>query len=277
MSYPPANHSNQKGATLIELLVGISIGLLTVAVGLGAIMVSRGVSGTVSDASQLQQQASYAFRVIGQQIKQSGGRPLDPNTDPRDPVVFIPAGVALTSTTPVTGKDSPASTEFNISIRYQNSSEPVLAANPASAAVSGYLSRDCLGENPGVGTYPLITSQFRRNTASNTLECAGSGGAQPIISGVTDFQIRYLQQALDATLQPRLRYSSATGLSTGPDWSNIYGVEVCLEIEGQEVVNTLGSTYTKCDGSTADRGNRIRMVFKNIFYIRNHGWPASAA
>lgn len=62
----------QAGATLLELLVGITIGLLTVAVGIGALMISRGVSGTVSDASNMQQQAAYAFRVIGSQVRQAG-------------------------------------------------------------------------------------------------------------------------------------------------------------------------------------------------------------
>lgn len=69
----------QKGATLIELMVGIAIGLLVVAVAMGALMVSRGVSGTVSDASAIQQQAAYAMRVIGQQTRQAGSLRLNLN------------------------------------------------------------------------------------------------------------------------------------------------------------------------------------------------------
>ena len=57
--------SQQRGVTLIELLVGIAIGLMVVAVALGALMASRSISGTVSEATSLQQQAAYAFRVIG--------------------------------------------------------------------------------------------------------------------------------------------------------------------------------------------------------------------
>ena len=45
--------TSQRGATLLELLVGITIGLLTVAVAVGALVVSRGISGTVSEAGQL--------------------------------------------------------------------------------------------------------------------------------------------------------------------------------------------------------------------------------
>jgi type IV pilus assembly protein PilW len=70
----------QRGVTLIELLVGIAIGLLVVAVAMGALMVSRGVSGTVSDASSIQQQAAFAMRTIGLQLRQAGSLRL--NLDP---------------------------------------------------------------------------------------------------------------------------------------------------------------------------------------------------
>ena len=45
---------SQHGVSLLELMVGITIGLLVVAVAMSALMVSRGVSGTVSDASNIQ-------------------------------------------------------------------------------------------------------------------------------------------------------------------------------------------------------------------------------
>ena len=67
----------QTGVSLIELMVGISIGLLTVSVALGALMASRGISSTVSEVSQMQQQAAYAFRVIGQQLRQAGSVELN--------------------------------------------------------------------------------------------------------------------------------------------------------------------------------------------------------
>ena len=76
-NFNPPDRNKQSGVTLIELMVGIAIGLLTIAVAMGAIMVSRGVSGTISDATQIQQQASYAFRVIGQQLRQAASIKLN--------------------------------------------------------------------------------------------------------------------------------------------------------------------------------------------------------
>ena len=69
----------QRGVTLIELMVGLVVGLLVVAAAMGTMMVSRGISGTVSDASNIQQQAAYAMRTIGLQLRQAGSLRLDLN------------------------------------------------------------------------------------------------------------------------------------------------------------------------------------------------------
>ncbi|RDD91258.1 hypothetical protein DTW89_18920 [Acidovorax sp. BoFeN1] len=114
-----AQKKHQRGATLIELLVGITIGLLTVVVGLGAVVVSRSLSGTVSDASRLQQQASYAFRVIGQQLRQTAGLAIDPTTGTKANVEFSVFTSAPTS--PISGKESPASSEYKLALAYQSS------------------------------------------------------------------------------------------------------------------------------------------------------------
>ena len=260
----------QSGATLIELMVGIVIGLLTVTVGLGALLVSRNLSSTVTDASAMQQQASYAFRVIGQQLRQAGARTLDASTDPRDPAKFVQSSVALSSLRPVTGKDAPATDEYTLSVSFQNAEETI---TPVAAPVAGTLIRDCLGQNAGISTTPVLTSQFK--ISGNELVCKGASSHQPIISGVKDFQIHYLQQNLSAsTQQPQFRYAKAATL-TAADWAAVEAVEICLELEGSEVTDTASTSYTKCDGTTADRGNRLRMVFRNTFNIRNNSWPSS--
>jgi len=79
MSQILQQQKTQLGVTLIEMMVGISIGLLVVAAAMGALMVSRSISGTVSDASAIQQQAGYAMRVIGNQLRQAGSLYLNPN------------------------------------------------------------------------------------------------------------------------------------------------------------------------------------------------------
>ncbi len=272
----------QDGVTLIELMVGIAIGLLVIAVAMGALMASRGITSTVSDATSMQRQAAYAFRVMGQQIKQAGSLELslDPNIagfsasssnaamtpvafDPPDPTGARPAFDRLAST--VTGADSPVS----FTVGYQNYVE--MTTGSATAPTS--LLRDCLGQNPAIGsggslaTTPVISSQFQRNTTTNELTCIGSGaaGAQAIIGNVTDFQVRYITQAPNTTTMQYQSSASAIG-----DWSSVYAVDVCIELTGSEITTTDSSaTYKNCSGTSTAYGNRLKMVFHNVFQIRS--------
>ncbi len=272
----------QHGVGLIELMIGITIGLLTVAVAMGALMVSRGVSGTVSDASQLQQQAAYAFRVISLQLRQAGSLRLNPapqktlsssvTVDIADPVAFETKVEGFDpATDTLGGKDAPGTGEFKLTMGYRNYKDALYAF-----AADESLQRNCLGET---NSSTLIQSKFVLDTTQNTLRCAGSGAAQPFADNVANFQVRYLlQDAASAPGNPQIRYVSATDVGT--DWRRVEGVEVCLVLYGFESINMpTGSSYTDCDGSTAvdlttltgARARRMHRVFRNVYQLRSQG------
>ena len=271
----------QHGITLIELMVGIAIGLLVVAVAMGALMASRGISGTVSEATSMQQQAAYAFRVIGQQIRQAGS--LELNLNPS--IALVPASGANPAMSPVafdapdpTGARPPfvrasstltgGTTPLSFTTGYQNYTEATVAASDTS------LLRDCVGQNPALaasgslGATPVLTSKFERDATKNELVCtgAGSSGKQPIIGNVTDMQVRYLEQATGTT---SIKYLPSNPLPS--NWNNIYAVEVCLELTGTEPISTPGATYNNCSGNPTPYGDRLKMVFRNVFQIRSQG------
>lgn len=276
--------SFQSGTTLIELMVGITIGLLTVAVATGALMISRTVSGTVTDASQLQQQASYAFRVLGQQLRQAGSMRLNlaanktegETIDPADVVAFapdqnmqpsFPGGPA--STPPVSGKDSPSGSEYALSTAYQNYAEKSFTA---SADISFF--RDCSGAGSSPASTPIIQSNFVLK--SGELYC----GAQPVLRNVADFQVRYLMQSDAAVGTPKIQTANATTASA--NWFQVFGVEVCLVLYGDEVIDMpAGSEYVGCDGAkvnmsssgslSSSRKNRMHMSFRNVYQLRSQG------
>lgn len=278
--------TRQQGATLIELMVGIAIGLLVVAVAMGALMASRSISGTVSEATLMQQQAAYAFRVIGQQIRQAGGMEL--SLDPS--IVLTPASETNAAMVPVafdapdpTGARPPfdraASTltgvasPISFTVGYQNYVETITQPLPTASASSSLL-RDCLGQNNAlsgsVAATPVLTSQFSRNTTTNELTCIGTGGAtaQAIIGNVTDMQMRYIRQTVGTT---DLQYRSAAEAVTDASWKNVYALEVCLELTGTESVPTSSTTYVNCSGNNASYGDRLKMVFRNVYQIRSQG------
>lgn len=267
-------HKRQAGVTLIELLVGLAIGLMVIAVALGALLVSRGVSGTVSDASQLQQQGAHALRVIGLQVRQAGsvrlnlaftkaaGSASEPLVvDPLDPVAFETDFNRATGTL-ATATGQP------LQVGYQNYTEEVSAGGEQS------LLADCLGERPSATVIQSNFTLVRADGAeTGELRCAGADGvARAIIGNVADFQVRYLLQTIAAGGASVRRVSAA---DVGTNWPAVVAVEVCLEVVGEESIDTAGATYRNCSWQANDAetamGRRMRMVFRNTFQLRTQG------
>ncbi|MBS3019921.1 hypothetical protein DJFAAGMI_02675 [Comamonas sp. PE63] len=278
-SFRTSNRLQQQGVTLIELMVGIAIGLLTVAVAIGALLASKNASISTSDSTTMQQQAAYAFRVIGQQIRQAGSLSLEPSTSYLESAYFR-NNLAIASYPPISGKDSPGSNEYKLTVTYQNA--PIDKIYPLAAdgtASTGSLLRNCLGENPSSSPPEALQSAFKLD--SNILYCAGTSSKQPIIGGsqtsdikVKDFVVRYVSQ--QGYTNPTFAYSNASAFTDNTAWSKVQSVEVCIELEGSDSIDTVGSNYINCSNETVSRGNRLRMVFRNTFRSRSHAWPTSS-
>ena len=296
----------QRGVTLVELMVGIAIGLLVVAVATSALMVSRGISGTVSDASGLHQQAAHAMRVIGQQVRQAGSLYL--NLNPTGAATNDPAApVALEVVS--RGADASGNTSFNptkdtlatqqtsdgrtiLGVGYRRYPEPLFDGTTIS------LARNCIGEQGGAGTNDKrIESIFMLDNDGN-LRCGDNPNSkpslgftslptspgQPIIRNVANFRVRYLVQNLATLGAPEINYVDAASFNTS-DLPRVQGVEVCLVLYGDERINLpAGSEYTDCDGSRVDmtaaalpanRRNRMHLMFRNVFQLRSQGLVGS--
>ena len=296
----------QRGVTLVELMVGIAIGLLVVAVATSALMVSRGISGTVSDASGLHQQAAHAMRVIGQQVRQAGSLYLNLNptgaatTDPAAPValeVFSPGADASGNTSFNPTKDTLATQQTSdgrtiLGVGYRRYPEPLFDGTTIS------LARNCIGEQGGAGTNDKrIESIFMLDNDGN-LRCGDNPNSkpslgftslptspgQPIIRNVANFRVRYLVQNLATLGAPQINYVEAASFNTS-DLARVQGVEICLVLYGDERINLpAGSEYTDCDGSRVDmtaaalpanRRNRMHLMFRNVFQLRSQGLVGS--
>ncbi len=259
--------ARQCGATLIELLIGLAIGLLTVVTALGALNVSRQLTGTVTDASQLQQQAGHALRVIGTQLRQATPWALAPQAVPQDAARLLAANAGQGPT--LRGASAPAGTqEFHLSLRTTSLQEPSHLATGTTPKPL-HLLRDCLGESGSAHAQKTLVSHFRWQDGQ--LFCQGEGKPQALISGVRDFQLRYLQQRLDhrtQPAQPRFRYALAEDLQDA-DWNEVLAVEICLELEGLEAIDNAGTHYTRCDGTEARRENRLQQVVRSTYHLRN--------
>lgn len=280
-------YSRARGISLVELLVGLVLGLLVIGVAMGALMASRSVSGTISDASQLQQQASHIFRTMGRQIRQAGSLRLlmavrKAATEPVDIGDHVAFVVRAEDFDPardtIQGNDAPASGQYKLTVGYSNYTQPLhIAAADAS------LQRNCLG---AVNSDTLIQSSFVLDTSSHTLRCAGkaSAGQQPFAENVANFQVRYLMQAPRGIAQ--LQYVNAAAVAD--NWHRVYGVEICLVLFGTEPIDMpAGNTYTDCTDSSgaaatvdmttlpAPRTRRLHMVFRSVYQLRGQGAAAT--
>lgn len=267
-------------------MVGIAIGLLTIAVAMGALMVSRGVSGTVSDTSGIQQQAAYAMRVIGLQLRQAGSLRLNLNPGSVIAQDLYIAPVGFEATTPASGSAkgfdpttdtiSGTNTPATLTLGYRRFTEPVFT-NAAEQA----LARNCVGGPDGANTDQRLESVFQ--LTGSELQCSGnSAAAQSIVQNVANFQVRYLlQDTVSALGSPTMQTVDAAGVGT--NWGRVQAVEVCLVLYGVEAIDLpAGSNYTDCNGAAVDmstltgaRARRIHAVFRNVFQMRSQGLTAS--
>ncbi|MEG0939804.1 MAG: PilW family protein [Comamonas sp.] len=282
----------QQGVTLLEMMVGLVIGLLVVAVAMGALMVSRSVTGTVSDASGIQQQGSHILRLVGSQLRQAGSLYLNPNptavassaNDVLSAVVFeIKAsakdkGNSFDQTNTLKGGADTITTGFR---RYEDN---VFFSSKAGASTD-FLARNCLGAPANDSTDERIESIF--TFSDNNLRCAGNGStAQPIAQNVAEFQVSYLVQTLVAGTGSNIQRVKAADMPTDAAdvrWRQVQGVEVCFVLYGSELIDLKdipkeARSYTNCDGQSKDlteltgaRKSRTHQLFRNTFQIRSQG------
>lgn len=282
LSAYPARDKEQKqlkfqaGLTLIELMIGLAVGLLVVAVATVSLLGSRSVTGAVSDISGIQQQAAYVMRTFGTQLRQAGSLYLDLGLD-ADGEGEITSATAFQ----LRGSTKQAITEKDgaVTVRFTGYEEPTFAN-------AGPISRHCLGgpESIDAGTTASIESIFVLDGV--VLRCQGRSvhqtgeiketTLQPIAQNVAAFQVRYLLQGTDQD-DPTMLYTNSAGVA---DWNRVQGVEVCLVLFGTERIDLPeGASYTGCDGSTAvnittlaaPRTNRMHYVFRNVFQLRSQG------
>lgn len=271
-------------------MVGLAVGLLVVAAATVALLASRGISGSVSDASNIQQQAAYALRVIGLQLRETGSLYLNPNpNDPGNPDNALAAvGFEIRAA---------AGNGFDLNNAQQiiNGADDKLTLGHArykvrttdeSDATGQSLARNCVG-GPSDGSLDTrIESIFEFDAAKGQLKCGGNGAAsQPIVDHVADFQVRYLLPDSSSTaLNQAMTYVAAGSVA---NWSGVQAVEVCLVLYGNEpAAMPGGSTYAGCIGADgtpdsidmtdsaqvgAARVNRMHMTFRNVFQLRSVG------
>ncbi|OIQ91108.1 hypothetical protein GALL_270120 [mine drainage metagenome] len=235
----------QRGFSLIELMVGLTIGLLVVLAAIGSLVFTQATSTVVDDGARLQQKADMVFRNLGYHVSQAGAIELLA-------VSADPAMVAF-------------STTYN---GFNNTSFSIHGlASPITLQVSYQAnanSHDCLGNSPSGAN---VDNAFY--VTGTDLMCLGASNApaQSIADGVEDFQVLYGVQTLVAGVQKYQFYDASTVL----DWSNIQAVQVCLQLVGDSkgLPQPASLVMKGCQNQTLTNDGYLHRVYKRTFSIRN--------
>lgn len=237
--------ARQRGISLVEILVGMGIGLMVALAAASSLIFVRMSAATAEDSWRLQQDSSTAFRVIGWQLRQAGARPLI-SSQGVERVEFSQGYVGYGSTAVpqvISGTDGVSRLPDVLQTSLQND-----AASD---------TRDCLGLAPAANA---IEVQNRFSVASGDLSCTGVSATAAIVSGVEDLQVWYGESGSSGT---QLRYSA-----TPTNWGAVTAVMVCLrmsgERQGQATVPTTG-----CNGETVAADGRLRSTFVRVYRLRN--------
>lgn len=258
----------QRGASLLELMVGISIGLLVSLAAISTVVLTRTSGNTVADSSLMISQGNNAIRMLSFHIRQAGALEIAA-VNPALPLAerqytFSDLYSTITAAdTAVQGTEGGGVNPDQLVVSYQNR--------------GGAVTRDCLGANVDATATPARVQNTFRVVGTN-LMCLGSGNAQeqPVAENVEDFQVFYWVQTGTGATATQIRRTADQVIAAG-GWNSavavVVAVEVCLQLRGEQTGHPIvaGSTFANCQGATTAQDGRMHQMFRNTFYMRNQG------
>ncbi|MCZ2495479.1 hypothetical protein GN316_01800 [Xylophilus sp. Kf1] len=245
-----------RGLAMIEVLVGITLGLLVLVAALAASALTFSTAATGADAAALQQRADLALALIGRQARQAGAVQLDP------------AGPSVVFRTTFAGWGGSGLSVSGL----EGGGDRPDTLRLSRAFVGG--ERDCLGNEPAVRYLQLVADSIDneyliaaepKNDNRPALYCRGhqNFARQALVSGVDDLQVLYAVAAPAGGL--RYVTADAVGLATP-----VLAVSVCLQLF--EVGVQGAGAMTDCHGKplpAARTAGRMVRLARGVFKVRN--------
>ncbi len=256
--------ATQRGFTLIELMIAMTIGLILMVV-IGTVFTSsRQAFRVQEDNARIQESGRFALEIIGHSIKQAGYAEI-PFADCK--LEF--AGIPINGTNGIAG-----------------------AADTFTVQYDGVIGdQDCTGTGV-TAIYSIIQNHFNLDIANAELQCSGRIAvpvappapptcanpvtpvipAAPTLPGVVllenieDLQVLY---GVDTTSDQSVnRY-----VEVPVDWNLVVTARVCVLIRSDKtnVVASAAGTYLDCNGVAVDvpADRRLRRAFTETFNFRN--------
>ena len=253
----PSGFFIQKGVNLLELMVGLAIGLMVVMAALGTLVLNKNTSTTITDSSVLTNQANNLLRILSYHVRHAGVLEFRPTGIPNTYLLDDPPSSPLCCQPPTktavlrgTEGDQPN----------QSDSLTVWAAHRADE-----VTRDCQGKAISTSGALMRNAFFIDNT--NKLVCIGAtdDNQEALANNVEDFQVMYL---LENALGSGVQWVPA---SLGLNWNAVLAVDICLQIRGEVKYpsNILNGNYLNCKNLSAAHDGYTRAIVRQTIQIRN--------
>lgn len=294
----------QAGVSLIELMIGMVLGLLLVAFTGAAFITQSNTTRATDESSRLQETARVAITTLERTIRMAGF--VSYGEGAQSPVGFCSA---TTATTDSAAGDPPVLGPFiearSGSGHLENSDRLILrfyGAGPASSANGDGSVRDCRGlsvpgqpSNNTVNTFYVDRDPDNEPALFCSVRVPGSAAAsttQAMIPGVESFQVLFA--VTDGTTSEPRRLLAAGDVT---DWRRVVAVKISVMLRGdigsrpsadvgpsstQAYYDMFDADYTARAGSsdvgakftpstllTAAERLRLRRVFSSTIELRN--------
>jgi type IV pilus assembly protein PilW len=272
--------NTQRGFSLIELMVSVTIGLILTML-IGQIFInSRAIFASTDNLGRLQENARYALLMITRELRQTTYK-----SDPRAPRSTVFTTTTLTGTENGTTGTPASGVPDVITIRFQGAGDGV--GNPDGTI------QDCTGTRIDAGVTVANTFFIRGDPNNNnepTLFCntqdppvitctPGNANCVALVPGVENMQISYGEDKIGAppaTLSPDGSIDRFVDASTVAVWDNVLSVRISLLLRTDDRVastplpNT--TVYTMPAGNSVNApgtDTRLRRVFTTVVGLRN--------
>ena len=273
MSSPLALHSRrQRGLSLVELLVGLTLGLTVIATALALYLSSGHALRNTQAVTQMTEDASVALSILRAQIALAGySSPTGLDSQGQMTRAFngqglfgctggiTPTSIGHAQLHDIVCQGDPTQPDA-IVVRYEADTRNTLTTSAGTPT-------DCLGNSTPLvdGTHHLADNRYFVD--NHTLSCRGNGHsvAQPLVDHIVELALRYgvSAPAASAPDEVTLRYLTAQEVSgttmppsASPLWRRVKAVRLCLVLRSELEVQDTAMTYTNCQGLTQTAPDR---------------------
>lgn len=273
MFRPPRS---QRGRTLIEVMIAMTIGLMITAGVISIYGANRHTYRASADVQRMQAAGQLALDRLAYQLRMAGYGQINSSDFwlVGNPSNF--AGEALRVCSG--GFDDPTAAAPNCNnVSTQADALAVSYLVGGAAATGSGEGRDCLGAAITAANSPIAPQLATRNrfyVASSggvpTLMCVGNDGvAAPLVPNVEDLQIRLRVGDPFSRTERVVDPQSAAGW-TAAQWGRVLGVELCVQVVSESAGLTADPQLgVDCRGNAYPSDGRLRRTFTQVVTLRN--------